>query len=215
MALVFKDIALDLTSVPEKDKKVVKQKIADLVYDEVLRYISKGKSPVQGERDFKTLNSKYAKREKQGNKTPNLQLEGDLIREDFDTMAMLDADIVRVGHFKANTADTQGEKADGHNQHSAKAQAWAISKETPFPKRRYIPNEAQAFKSDIMDKVQNVIDKFSVSSFDITADVANTILQDSGRVTTVRETTEVTQVGINDYLSDEYLAELIGERLNQ
>lgn len=212
MALVFKDVSLDLTSVPEKDKATVKKKVADLIYDEVLRYIARGKSPVQGERDFKTLNEKYAKKEKQGNRTPNLQLEGDLIREDFDTLILDDADIIRVGHYKTSTAETEGEKADGHNQHSAKAQAWALGKN--FPKRRYIPNEAQAFKSDIMDKVQNVIDKFSISDLDISADAVNAILKDGGKTSTVKETTEVTQVGISDYLSDEYIAELIGDRLN-
>ncbi len=212
MALVFKDVALDLSKVREADKDRVKKKVADLLYDEVLRYIAKGKSPVQGERDFKTLNKSYAKREKQGNRTPNLQLEGDMIREDFDTQVLLDTDIIRVGHYKTSTADTQGEKADGHNQHSAKAQAWALGKD--FPKRRYVPNEAQAFKSDIMDKVQNVIDRFSVSDLEISADAINAVLKDGGKTSTVKETTEITEVGISDYLNDEYLAELIGDRLD-
>ena len=212
MALVFKDIALDLSRVREEDKEKVKDKIADLLYNEVLRYVSKGKSPVAGERDFKLLNKKYAKREKQGKRTPNLQLEGDLLREDFKVQVLDDIDVIRVGHFNEGTSDTEGEKADGHNQHSAKAQAWALSK--PFPRRRYIPNEAQTFKSDIMDKVQNVIDKYSVSSLEIGADAVNAILKDSGKTSTVVETEKVTAIGIDDYLSDEYIAELIGDRLD-
>ena len=212
MALVFKDIILDLSKVSEEDKATVKDKVADLLYNEVLRHVSTGNSPVQGEQAFKQLNKKYAKREKQGRRTANLQLEGDLLRDDFATKVLDEGDVIRIGHFKESTAKTEGEKADGHNQHSAKAQAWALSK--PFPKRRYIPNEAQTFKGDIMDKVQNLVDKYSRSDLDLAADAVNAVLRDGGKTTTVKETTQTTEIGLSDYLSDDYLAQLIGDRLD-
>ena len=65
MALVFKDLTLDLSRVPDSDKDKVKRKVADLVYDEVLRYLARGQSPVAGEaKNFNKLDSKYAKKEK-------------------------------------------------------------------------------------------------------------------------------------------------------
>lgn len=216
MALVFKDIELDLSKVPEAKKSEVKEKVANLLYDEVLRYVSRGKSPVAGEIDFKLLDKKYAKKEKQGQRTPNLQLDGDLLRDDFNTKILDDGDIIRIGHFKESTAGTEGEKADGHNQHTAKAQAWALSK--PFPKRRYIPSEGQTFKRDILSKVKNVIDRYEVDQTSIIADQLQSRLSEiikGGQVTTtIIVPDKGMSISIEDILSDDFLAELIGDRLD-
>lgn len=222
MALIFKDLQLDLSKVPDTEKDIVKKEVSDLLYNEILRYVGSGKSPVQGEpSNFKILNKKYADKEKQGNRKPNLQLEGDLLREDFDTK-ILEGDAVRVGHYNASTADTEGEKSDGHNQHTPKAKAWALPKRRkdgkmgkPRPKRRYIPDETQTFRQDILDKVNRLIGKYEVEdNLLLAAAAAQQALKTGGKPQTVKETTEVTSVGISDYLDDDYLAELIGDRLD-
>lgn len=211
MALVFKDLMLDLTGVPEKDKPEVKDRVADLLYNEVLRYVAKGTSPVENQGKFKILDEDYAKKQKQGIRTPNLQLEGDLLREDLQAKALRN-DAVRIGHFNKDTARTQGEKADGHNQHSSKAKEWAAK--TKFPKRQYIPEAKDTFKEDILDKVERIISRYRVSDpIDEAVDAFNETLRSSGRVAAVKETTEVTSISLEDYLSDDYLAQLIGDRL--
>lgn len=212
MALVFKDIQLDLSGVPEDKKDEVKSKVADLLFNEVLLSVSTGKSPVAGEANFQLLDKNYAKREKQGSRTPNLQLEGDLLREDLQAIVLDEGDIIRIGHFKESTANTEGEKADGHNQHSAKAQAWALSRE--FPRRRYIPSEAQSFKKPIMDKVENLIKKYEVNVGDLLASEIKARLQSIGTVEVTTVSPEVTSIGIDDVLSDDFIAQLIADRLN-
>lgn len=215
MALVYKDLNLDLSKVPDTDKDKVKKEVSDLLYNEILRYVGQGKSPVQGEpTNFKTLNKKYADREKQGSRKPNLQLEGDLMRVDFDT-EVLAGDTIRIGHFKRDTADTEGEKADGHNQHTAKAQAWAASKDPDFPRRRYIPNETQTFRDDILKKVGQLVGKYEVQdNLLLAAAAAQQTLKSEGKPETVNQTTEVSSVGISDFLDDDFIAALIGDRLN-
>lgn len=220
MALIFKDVILDLAKVPDTKKTKVKKEVADFLYNEVLRYVGSGKSPVQGENaNFKILNKAYAKKEKQGNRTPNLQLEGDLMRKDFKAKALEEDDVIRVGHYNPNTSNTEGEKADGHNQHSAKAQAWALTKE--MPRRRYIPSESQNFRSDIMDGVKSIISRYETDdTADILADALKAALERSGvsvgQVTAVRTGAEqgVESVVIEDVLSDEFIADLIGDRLD-
>ena len=229
MALIFKDVILDLDKVPDTQKTKVKKEVADFLYNEVLRYVGNGKSPVAGENtNFKILNKAYADREKQGNRKPNLQLEGDLLRVDLRSEALVEADVIRIGHYNVSTADTEGEKADGHNQHTAKAQAWALP--TPKkdgklgksrPRRRYIPSEGQVFRDDIMDGVKNIISRYETDdTADILADALKAALERSGvsvgQVTAVRtgEAAQAESISIEDVLSDEFIADLIGDRLD-
>ena len=217
MALVYKDLELDLSDIKKSDKEEVKKKVADLLRDEILRHVGKGKSPVSGEpKNFKILNPIYAKKEKQGNKTPNLQLEGDLLRDDLDAIGLSDVDVVRVGHFKEKTADTEGEKADGHNQHTVKAQIWAQSK--GFPRRRYIPSESQTFNADILTKVENIIKPYKVTDKkslveDEIEDIINSLKKGGPKVTVVADNEEITAVSLDDVLSDDFIEALIRRRL--
>ena len=63
-----------------------------------------------------------------------MQLEGDL-KEAIQYRK------TKTGIEFGNFNESQKDKADGHNQHSAKAQRWAKAK--GFPKRRYIPKSKQ------------------------------------------------------------------------
>jgi hypothetical protein len=220
MALIFKDIELNLASVRESDKSRLKKEVADLLYNEVLRSVAQGKSPVAGESgNFKKLSKAYSEREKQGNRTANLQLEGDLIREDLAARVLDEGDIIRIGHFNPDTSDTQGEKADGHNQHTAKAQAWALTRRNeetgdPFPKRRYIPSSSQTFRPDIMARVEKIINKYKVNDpLELAADIIEGRLSSIGKVQISRVSPTVTAVSIDDILSDEFISELLRQRL--
>jgi hypothetical protein len=141
--LIKKEITLDLSGVPKEDQAQVKKEIIDLVIDEILRYTADGKSPVEGMGSFKKLNKNYADKEKQGNETANLRLEGDMLES---LQGRITASGILVG-----VSQDQTQKADGHCNFSG---------DSKLPLRRFIPEEDEEFKTSIMDKVDKVIDNY-------------------------------------------------------
>lgn len=144
-----------LLDVPPSERQAAKQEVADFLENEIIRYVTRGESPVEGEGRFQKLNKDYAKKEKGGNTRANLQLEGDLLdsllaKSTYGTK-------LKVGHEGG-----QAPKADGHNQLSAEAKNWA--NKTGFPKRRYIPDEDQTFKGPILTEVRSIIDEFKTGT---------------------------------------------------
>jgi hypothetical protein len=143
-----------LNDVPEEFRGEAKREVADYLKNEVLRFLDRGTSPVAGEGRFKILDTKYAKREKGGVKTSNLELEGDL--KDSLIVEPSTGSFIKFGHEGSQT-----EKADGHNQISSRAQRWAASFDgAPFPKRRYIPDSGQRFTDSITSEVKKIINDF-------------------------------------------------------
>jgi len=139
---ISKEIELDFSNVPRGELTDLKNEIAELIVDEIKINLAKGESPVSGEA-FKSLSKKYADKEKNGNRKPNLNLEGDL----WDSIeAKFDGNKLLVGVFDANEVP----KADGHNNFSG---------ESKLPKRRFIPDEDQNFKPSIMRKINILIDE--------------------------------------------------------
>ena len=138
----------DLSS---NDQLLAKRDIADFITEEVLRKLSQGDSPVEGEGRFKRVEQDYASEEKGGRRLSDLELEGDL----KDSLIVRpEGDFIKFGH--------EGEevpKADGHNQLSSKAKNWA--REVGFPKRRYIPDSNQRFTSDIRRGIENIVNSFT------------------------------------------------------
>jgi phage gpG-like protein len=136
-----KEIDLDFSGVPQAEIIDLKREIAEVVIDEIQSYLAKGESPVDGQ-SFPSLSKKYAESEKNGNRTPNLNLQGDLwdsLAVEFDDSKMI------VGVFDKRETP----KADGHNNFSG---------DSKLPQRRFIPNKDESFRPAIMRKVQTLID---------------------------------------------------------
>lgn len=188
---VSKIIRLDLTDIPEDKIASAKKEVGDLLIEEILNAVGDGKSPVKGE-SWKPLKKEYADEFKGGNRTPTMQLYGDLL----DSLEVIDygRDAIKIGHF-----GEQAPKADGHNQLSLEAKIWAASKETPFPKRRYIPDSNQNFKPSIMREVNNILDSYREKRDEV-----------GGRISDVEDgigevTRESISVGISDLFSDDVI----------
>ncbi len=141
---ISKLIDLDLSDVPKEDRTSVKKEIGDYVVDEILEAVSRGSSPVNGLGSFKRLNKDYAKDQKGGNTTANLDLFGDML----DSLTFKNtAKGIEVGIFKSSEVP----KADGHNNFSGKS---------TLPLRRFIPDESEDFKKQIEDGIKDIVDEF-------------------------------------------------------
>ncbi len=149
MPKIEKEIKLDFKDIPVSKIPAAKKEVASFLEVETLSLIAEGKSPVKGER-FKKLNSEYADREKGGNRTPTLELEGDLL-EAFQVTGSKNG-------VKMKVLSSESDKADGHNQLTSKAKSWA--KKIDFPKRRFIPGEKQNLKPGIMKEIDSILDDF-------------------------------------------------------
>ena len=140
-----------LSNVPDNQRDKAKQDIADYLKNEVIRSVTKGTSPVEGEGRFKILDPDYARHNKGGVMTANLQLEGDLLDSFFTRPSQ--GPFIEVGH-----TGSQVPKADGHNQLSSKAKTWA--QEMGFPKRRYIPDDNQKYSKKITSEIESIISEY-------------------------------------------------------
>ncbi len=109
-----------------------------------MRFVARGNSPVEGEGKFRRLNKTYATDQKGGNRTPNLDLEGDML----DSLTHeITGDGIKVGIFRTSEVP----KADGHNNFSG---------ESKLPTRRFIPDASQDFKSSIKTGITRIIQGF-------------------------------------------------------
>lgn len=198
---VSKLIRLDLSRIPTDKIDDAKKEVGDYLIEEILRYVGDGKSPVQGERWTK-LSKEYADEFKGGNRTPTMQLYGDLLDSlKADIKAAPDA--IKIGHF-----GEEAPKADGHNQHSVEAKIWATAKD--FPKRRYIPEDSQDFNGKIKNGINEILNGYRESEDVISRrERAGTISESFDGIGDVTE--ETISVGINDLFSDDVITSLINE----
>lgn len=127
------------------DKADALSAIADFVKEQVLLYVGDGESPVSGGKWKRSLSPDYLKQKKKesGVNFANLELTG----------ALLDSlDVVRVGDkLSLQILGDEAPKADGHNNHSGKSS---------LPERRFIPDEGQKFKKDIMAGIKDIIESY-------------------------------------------------------
>ena len=126
----------------DSDISEIMSDVSDLVKEKVLDYVGSGESPVSGRGAFKKLNPEYAKDQKGGNRTANLELEGDLL----DSVK-----VIQAGNKLRLTVDEdQQPKADGHNNFSG---------ESKLPVRRFIPyaKQDETFKSDIIKTIRDIV----------------------------------------------------------
>lgn len=148
---VAKNLRLNLDRIPEESREQAKQDVGEFVVNQILRFVSSGTSPVEGE-SFARLTSEYADKFKGGNRTPNLELDGDML--DSLTYEITNNGI-EVGIFDASEVP----KADGHNNFSG---------DSKLPTRRFIPKGNQNFRPIIEAGIETVLDRYRT---DVTSDL--------------------------------------------
>lgn len=121
--------------------------IADLLREEILSYVATSNSPVSGHGKFPGLSSSYRERKIQEGLPgdPNLEFSGDMLDA-------LEVYPVRGGKIRVEISGKEGEKADGHNNHSG---------ESDLPLRRFIPAKGETFKRDILSKVREILEEYN------------------------------------------------------
>ena len=181
-------IKLDLSNVPIDQHKEAKNAVGNYLVNQVLRDIERGFSPVEGKGQFPKLTKDYADKEKGGRRVANLDLEGEL-KEAIQFKRTEDG--IEYGNF----IKSQAPKADGHNQHSAKAKAWA--KKTGFPERQYIPEGKKKFRQAIEREMKSIVQSFE--------EVATSESEDNVFLNNETETGNIvtTEIAISDDVIEE------------
>lgn len=177
--LNLSDYGLD--EVPASEREAVKREVGEFIITEILQHVGDAKSPVGGQRDFRSLTTGYAEREKGGDRTANLELEGDMLSA-LD-MQSRPGSSIEIGIFDSGEAP----KAHGHNT--------GFEGRFPKYKRQFIPDENQKFKSDIESGIREIIRGFQVP--DVSASARPT--------TTLGITPETQEITLNDLLSDSFI----------
>lgn len=136
----------DGLSKSEKDELL--EEIGSYVVESMLDLIADGKSPVTG-RNFQRLSKGYADKEKGGNRSSNLELNGDLLAAlDFE----IDKGKLKVGFFD----EDQAIKAFGH-QTGFEGHPWL---DGVAPARPIVPEKGEAFASRIERGIDEIIEEF-------------------------------------------------------
>lgn len=118
--------------------------ISDFLKVEILDRVSSGNSPISGYGKFPKLTKPYADRYKRGDRTPNLELTGDML-------GALDVSI-KGNRVTVSIGGSEAAKADGHNNHSG---------QSALPLRRFIPDAKEFFKKDIENGIKRIIDEYN------------------------------------------------------
>jgi hypothetical protein len=134
-------IPIDLPEeLSRSEKAKAKKDIAEYVLTSILDYVGEGKSPIVGE-SFKKLGKSYADNEKGGDRTPNLDLNGDMLDA---LISKPKGDGIEIGIFKKKEAI----KAYNHNIGDT------------LPRRRFIPAKNQTLKKDILNGIDDIIQEY-------------------------------------------------------
>lgn len=131
------------------DRKAALEEVADYLKESVLSMVGGGTSPVSGHRNFKQLNREYAEKEKGGDRTPNLELFGDML-DALDTRVFLKDEQVAL-----YISGDEAEKADGHCH---------IVGDGLLPVRRFIPDAKEKFKADILAGIKSIVRSYEPDS---------------------------------------------------
>lgn len=145
---VSKEIKLDLPSnLPADVKADIQAEVGEFLVESILDYVGDGRSPVTGQQ-FKQLSKAYADEEKGGRRTPNLDLEGDMLNS---LTFKPTKSGVEVGIYD----DSQAIKAYGHIT-GFEGHPWL---EGVAPARPFIPGTKGNFAGKIMEGVQEIVNK--------------------------------------------------------
>jgi hypothetical protein len=146
---IFTEIMPDLPPWLDGDaREELMGEIGEYILSEIFDYVGEGKSPVTGEA-FKKLSEKYAEKEKFGDRNPNLDLRGDMLRA---IELQVESDKIRIGIFN----EEEAVKAYGHNT-GFKGHPFLEGK---APKRQFIPNKNDLFADDIMAGIDEMIEEY-------------------------------------------------------
>lgn len=130
-----------LKRVPKSERERVKADVSEFLIERILLDVAGQKSPVSGRR-FKGLSKEYAehKKEETGSTDANLDLTGAML-------GALDVRItdkgIEIGVFGENAG-----KADGHNNFSG---------DSNLPRRQFLPDVGEGFRSEIASGVDKII----------------------------------------------------------
>jgi len=191
---------LNLTDIPDEDIKKAKKEVGDFLINSILREVGNGKSPVEGER-FQKLKKDYAKKEHGGRRLPILELEGDMLTALKHEGASNSTPKLEIG-----INGKEAPKADGHNQLSSEARAWAVKTKRTEYKRRFIPSDKQKFKGSILTGVEEILSGFRVTPIE-TIEV--------GTIDSAATTAETTTVSTSDFFADDVIESLLLEELRK
>jgi hypothetical protein len=123
------------------EREELMSEIGEYVLSEIFDYVAEGVSPVTG-KPFKELSEDYADREKGGDRKPNLDLNGDMLR----ALEMeVEADRIVLGIFD----EDQAVKAYAHNTGA-----------NNLPKRKFMPDKSETFTREIMAGIEELIDDY-------------------------------------------------------
>lgn len=131
---------------PKSNVREAKQRLAELVREEVLNHVGQSKSPVAGEGWKSSLSPSYKKQKGKYSSVlkANMELHGDLLDN-------LDCVINRNGNLELRNTGSQAAKSDGHNNHSG---------DSSLPQRRFIPDAEQTFRREIIAKMRIVAEEY-------------------------------------------------------
>ena len=206
---VSKILELDLSDIPRSKRASVKKEVGDYIVNETLRHVGNGNSPVKGEGRFKSLSKDYAKKYHGGRTLPILEVEGDLLEA-------LRTENKAGNKIWTGIKGTQAPKADGHNQISGEAKAWAARTDRAKYKRRFIPDEGQAYNAKITKGINEILNSHRVIPEEQEETTrAVTPVPSRTRVDTEAETPETTSVSINEFFTDDVIERLLLEELKK
>ena len=140
----FEMAGIDKSSLDSRLVNEALSDIQDFVLESVLSDTAAQRSAVTG-RPFAKLSPDYAKvkKGKGGKPVPNLELDGDLL-------SSLKVVKKSKGRLVLTVDDDQGDKADGHNNHSG---------DSPLPERKFIPSDdnGESFRPAIRNGIKDLV----------------------------------------------------------
>lgn len=147
---IFKEIRPKLPAWLEEDEREeLLEEIGDYVVTTMLDKLGDGISPVEGGGQFRQLSEDYADSEKGGDRTANMELEGDMLSA---LTYEINFDRVRIGIFEPD----QAIKAYGHTT-GFEGHPFLEGK---APKRKIIPGAKESFVSEIQEGIDSLIEEF-------------------------------------------------------
>lgn len=147
---VWKEIRPKLPNWLDTDQREeLLSEIGDYVTTAVLDYLADGFSPVKGVGGLALLSDKYADEEKGGDKTPNLELNGDMLSSlTYEN----DAYSVKIGIWD----EDQAIKAYGHMT-GMEGHPFLDGK---VPVRKLLPRDREKFTDEIQEGIDLIIEEY-------------------------------------------------------
>ena len=126
-----------------RNHRAISREICDFVLEEVLNHVGDAKSPVRNGKWKSSLSKEYKKQKskKSGILKANMELSGDML----DAMECV---LTSDGQVELRIDGKEGDKADGHNNHSGRSN---------LPAREFIPKPDQTFKRGIVAGIKQII----------------------------------------------------------